>query len=302
MPAIFYQSSTTRREFLRRSTKGALVLAFAQSRVGLGQETGRKRNDLDLALLSDTHVAADPQDKYRDFSPSENLKAVVGQVLAAAPEQVIHCGDIARLTGEIADYEHAQRLISPLAQTIPVLMMLGNHDDRENFPKVFGQAMSERQPVKDKLVLVVEHPKMRFVLLDSLLYTNKVAGLLGKVQREWFEAFLQKSDGRPLIIFVHHTLGDGDGDLLDIDRLFGAVRTQRKVKAIFYGHSHEYAFTEEQGIHLVNLPAVGYNFKDSEPVGWVKARFSAEGSSLTLRALAGNRSQDGQTKILTWRT
>ncbi len=104
------------------------------------------------------------------------------------------------------------------------------------------------------------------------------------------------------MLFVHHTLGDGDGELLDVQRLFELVRPQRKVKAIFYGHSHKYAFSQEEGIHLINIPAVGYNFSDEEPVGWVDAFFTPQGADLKLNAFGGNRAGDGKTKSLTWRS
>jgi hypothetical protein len=51
---------------------------------------------------------------------------------------------------------------------------------------------------------------------------------------------------------------------------------------------------------LVNLPAVGYNFRDEEPVGWVEARFHSKGADLKLRALAGNRADDGKVTSLPW--
>src|SRR5205085_422809 len=146
---------------------------------------------------------------------------------------------------------------------------LGNHDDRENFLKVFDHPAGERQKIMAKFVLVVESPMVRFILLDSLLFTNKTSGFLGKAQRDWLARFLDNSDARPAVIFVHHTLGEGDNDLIDVERLFRIVSAHKKVKAIFYGHSHEYSFKTEQGVHLVNIPAVGYNFADREPVGWV---------------------------------
>jgi 3',5'-cyclic AMP phosphodiesterase CpdA len=149
--------------------------------------------------------------------------------------------------------------------------------------------------------LVVDQQPVRLILLDSLLYTNKVPGFLGRAQRDWLQKFLGASDECPTLIFVHHTLGDGDGELLDVERLLRIVRPQRKVKAIFYGHSHEYNFKEDEGLHLINLPAVGYNFADTEPVGWVDGIFTAKGAQLQLHAFGGNRSQDGSTKSLSWR-
>jgi 3',5'-cyclic-AMP phosphodiesterase len=129
---------------------------------------------------------------------------------------------------------------------------------------------------------------------------NKTAGLLGKAQREWLAKFLENSDTRSTVIFVHHTLKDGDTDLLDVGRLFEMIRPHKKVKAIFYGHSHQYAFGQENGVHLVNVPAVGYNFNDNEPVGWMDAEFTDKGVDLVLKAFAGNRTHDGKSTSLTW--
>jgi hypothetical protein len=148
----------------------------------------------------------------------------------------------------------------------------------------------------------MERPAIRFLLLDSLLYVNKVPGLLGKAQRTWLDQYLAGSDSRPTVLFVHHTLGDGDGDLLDVESLFRVVQPYRKVKAIFYGHSHRYFYGQDRGLHLVNLPAVGYNFVDSEPVGWVDAQFSGAGAELTLQALGGNKAKHGETVVLRWRS
>jgi hypothetical protein len=102
------------------------------------------------------------------------------------------------------------------------------------------------------------------------------------------------------VLFVHHTLSDGDGDLLDVDRLFEVIRPHPKVKAIFYGHSHEYSFGRHQGVDLVNLPAVGYNFADKEPIGWVDAVFAPDGVKLTLTSIGGNRTAHGQSTRLSW--
>ncbi len=181
-------------------------------------------------------------------------------------------------------------------------MALGNHDNRQNFSKVLTEHSGEKQPVKGKHVIVVKDGPIRVITLDSLLYSNKVPGLLGQAQRQWLEDYLKKSDDTPTILCFHHTLKDGDGDLLDVPRLFSLVKPIRKVKAILYGHSHVYEFSTFKGIHLINLPAVGYNFGDTEPVGWVEANLTAEGGKFTLHALAGNTDNDGSVQRLTWRT
>src|SRR6266496_6709287 len=301
MPGIFYQP-VNRRKFLGHSARALALLALSKRTDLLGQEAPDAEKPVRLALLSDTHVPADSKNEYRKFLPWENLKTAVPQVIESRPEGVILNGDAARLTGELADYASVKQLLAPLAEGAPVYIGLGNHDDRDNFFKVFDHPSGNRQKVAGKHVLVIERPSMRLILLDSLLYVNKAPGLLGKAQREWLARFLEGSDVRPTVIFVHHTLGDGDGELLDVERLLRLTRPHKSVKAIFYGHSHKYAFSQEDGIHLINIPAVGYNFSDDEPVGWVDAVFTAKGVDLKLRAFAGNRGADGKSRSLTWRS
>jgi 3',5'-cyclic-AMP phosphodiesterase len=300
MPGYFYQP-IGRRTFLTHTAKAvaAGVLAYESVAPATAAEAGAS---LHLALLSDTHIAADPKNEYRKFFPTENLKLAVSQVLEAHPEGMLLDGDAARLTGELEDYTAVKSLLAPVAEQCPVYIALGNHDNRENFGKVFNPPSDTAQKVTDKHVLMIEHSLLRIIVLDSLLYTNKVPGLLGKAQRSWLDHYLAGADARPTALFLHHTLNDGDGDLLDVDALYRIVQPYTKVKAIFYGHSHEYNYRQHGRIHLINLPAVGYNFSDKEPVGWVEARFKPDGVELTLRAIGGNRQQDGQTTTLAWRS
>ncbi len=282
-----------RRVFLQAALGAA---AFAQPR-------DRTR----WALLSDTHIPANPEEEYRGFRPVANLKKAVPKVLAYAPEGTLINGDVARLVGAREDYDAVKALLEPLTSRMTVALAMGNHDDRENFFAVFSGAAES--PLKGRHVAVVDAKPMRFVVLDSLarlpVVSGKpvanIAGLLGKAQRTWLEGFLASSDATPTIVFVHHPPDDADGNLLDSDRLLRMVAPARKVKAIVFGHSHVYNYDQVNGIHLINIPAMGYNFTDAAPVGWVEAGMTRAGGDFTLRVIAGNASQDGATKSLEWR-
>ena len=254
------------------------------------------------ALLADTHIPEDINNNYRGFYPYQNLQKVVPDIISASPNGVVIAGDLARLTGQLGDYANLKKLLSPIAEKRPVFMALGNHDNRDNFLKIFDEIPEEKQPVEGKHIVVVNNPTTRLFILDSLFYVNKVPGLLGKAQRQWLENYLKECDETPTILCFHHTLGDDDGDLLDLPRLFSIIRPIRKVKAIVYGHSHAYGFSEFEGIHLINLPAVGYNFSDAEPVGWVQANLTDKGGDFTLHAIAGSMNKDGSVTRLSWRT
>ena len=67
------------------------------------------------ALLSDTHIAADPQDHYRGFYPYRNLQEVIAQIACKPPDGVVIAGDLARLKGKTEDYQNLRTLLTPLS-------------------------------------------------------------------------------------------------------------------------------------------------------------------------------------------
>lgn len=297
MPGIFHEP-ISRKRFFKTSTMLATGL-LTNARTSHCQEESQQQQSVHVALLSDTHLPADETNEFRGFRPVENLNKVIPQVVDAKPDVAIINGDIARLTGEEADYLALKPMIAPLAEIAPIHMGLGNHDHRENFFKVFPQG-DEPALVNGKHVSILELGGTRFVILDSLLYVDKVAGLLGKSQRDWLTQFLQDSDDRPTVFFIHHSLGDEDVDLLDYDRVFKIMQPHRKVKAIFYGHSHQYKIEQREHIYLINQPAIGYNFTDDQPVGWLDATFAPAGVRLTLHAIGGNVEGDTGTREVGW--
>jgi len=289
----------SRRGFLKVSlTAVGGIIALRPGRSLANAEKGQAR----WAFLSDTHIAGDSENNYRGHYPYRNLQKAFAEIAADLPDGLVVTGDIARLTGQMEDYENFKRLLIPLVGRRPMYLALGNHDDRNNFLDVFEQPASQKPPVKGKHIVTVDAGPVRFILLDSLLTTNQTSGLLGKAQRTWLQRYLQSSDDKPVILFFHHSLRDDDGDLLDLPRLFDIVKPVTKVKAFVYGHSHEYGFSDFEGIHLINLPAVGYNFTDDQPLGWVEAQLTRDGGTFRLHTVDGNRAREGRATPLRWRS
>jgi hypothetical protein len=301
MPGIHYEL-IRRRDFLKTTllAGAAVVLHGCQVSHDASSGSGANENEVHLALISDPHIGPGERAKdKRGFDPCAQLRQVVPDIAAAAPRAAIINGDAASREGLPEDYQELKTLIDPLSCVAPVYIGLGNHDDRDNFKKTFGSATADAGVLRH-LVLVIEEPSLRFIVLDSLHYVNKAAGLLGWNQRAWLAEYLDTHKDKPAVFFVHHTLGEGDNDLLDAGRMFDVMRPHRQVKAIFYGHSHAWGISERQGVKLINLPSLGYNFVEQEPVGWVDARFWRGGVDLTLHAIAGNRAGDGQTTRVRW--
>ncbi|MBN2327648.1 MAG: metallophosphoesterase [Candidatus Omnitrophica bacterium] len=293
MPFVL-TSQSNRRNFLRTAIIGAGALAAPHFSFGQDAKSAR------WAFLSDTHVPRDPSNEYRGFHPFDNMKKTTADIASAQPEGAIITGDLARLEGFNGDYASLKTVCDPILQTMPVCMALGNHDNRSNFLNAFHDHPG-KQNVSGKHVSVIEAGPVRFIVLDSLLSTNITPGQLGKNQREWLRAFLKEAQPKPTLLFFHHTMTDADGSLVDVERLFPIIVPSDQVKAIVYGHSHVYDFQEKMGIQLINIPAVGYNFSDQDPVGWIEAELTAQDGRFTLHTIGGNQDNNGQTTTVKWR-
>jgi 3',5'-cyclic AMP phosphodiesterase CpdA len=184
----------------------------------------------------------------------------------------------------------------------PVAITLGNHDDRKNVLTGLTSRAGDAQPIDNKLVTAVDSGAFRLVFLDSLLATNVTPGQLGRFQREWLASYLDSSAQKPVVVFVHHNPDlASDTGLVDAERLLQILLPRRQVKALIYGHTHTYRLEQLGGMHLINLPAIGYNFADGEVIGWMGSEFSREGVELRLHALGGNMALDGKTASLSFR-
>ncbi len=301
MGHIFYEP-TNRRDFLKTSLVSVATIVTLGGCGSPGKRQAKvSQAQTRWAFLADTHIPENTEEKYNNFYPYKNLNDTVPQLLSTELDGISIAGDLARLEGKLGDYKNLKHLLTPLAEQKPVFMAMGNHDDRGNFQNVFTELPGQKQNVAGKHVTVIETGPVRIIMLDSLMFVNKTPGLLGAAQRRWLGKYLAGDDQIPTILCFHHTMTDGDGDLLDVPRLFEMIGPIRKVKAIFYGHSHAYSYTKFEDIHLINVPATGYCFGQGVPVGWVEASLTAAGGKFTLHAIAGEKAQDNSVTELSWR-
>lgn len=283
-----------RRGFLKQTAAAAALWALSKPL--------RADAAFRVALLSDTHIAADPKDTFRGFFPHANLRTALDQVSAGQFEMLLVNGDMARLLGKPEDYLAFNSFIDPMAAKMPLVATLGNHDDRKNVRAALTRRAGETEPVQQKLVTTIDAGDLRFILLDSLLATNVTPGQLGKSQRAWLAEYLAAQTAKPAIVFVHHNPDpDSDNALVDANRLLDILTPRSAVKALVFGHTHVYSLDQSQGMHLINLPAVGFNFADGVPVGWLESTFSKQGLDLKLHAIAGEIKDDGKSVSLSWR-
>jgi len=180
---------------------------------------------------------------------------------------------------------------------------LGNHDNRERFWEAFQEEKAAKRPLTDKQVGILRTPRANWFILDSLEKTLSTPGLLGQEQLAWLAKALDENANKPALVLIHHNPGFEENlGLKDTLALYDVIRPRKQVKAYIYGHTHTWKLEQDQsGIHLINLPPVGYVFQPGKPSGWVRGSLRADGMGLELRCVDTTHKAHGQLVELKWR-
>lgn len=256
------------------------------------------------ALLSDPHIAADAAFEARGVNMAEHLRRVAAEVAALdrLPAGLLVNGDCAYGVGASGDYATFSGLLKPVsAAGIPMHYTLGNHDERDNFRQ--SLAAGARSVVEGKVVSLIETPRANWFLLDSLDKTNMSPGAVGESQRRWLAEALDARKDRPALVMVHHNpVFEGVSKaLVDTQELYEVLAPRKQVKALIFGHTHHWDLQQKGGLHLVNLPAVAYPFRPTDPSGWVDVHLGEQGATLELRSLDPAHPAHGKKSELKWR-
>lgn len=158
-----------------------------------------------LLVVGDPHIRKE-HGKHRGVDSAANLTQLVAHINTHHADAA-YCLFIGDLTneGELEPYRRFKQLIEPLR--VPSLLMVGNHDNRDNFHIVFPDALKdENNFVQFALDLGENH---RLIALDSLNVphqegTKPHAGFLCPQRMAFLEESLQTAGDRTVIIAIHH--------------------------------------------------------------------------------------------------
>jgi Icc protein len=257
-----------------------------------------------FVLLSDLHIHADAAQVDGGVNMSDRFARVRDELLALTPRPaaVLICGDCAHLHGRDADYAALLQLTRPLQDAgLPVVMALGNHDDRHVFWRSAGRGQVH---LDDRHVSIVESPLMDWYVLDSLEVTNDIAGSLGETQLQWLAAKLDVKPDKPAIVMVHHQPDDRlviEG-LRDTRQLLDVLTPRRQVKALMFGHTHRWEVTQDPSrLYHINLPTTAYVFREGQPTGWTDIQLRPGGATLELNCSDRSHTLHLLKTELSWR-
>lgn len=211
-----------------------------------------------IIQITDTHVFADPAERFDGVDCAATLQATLSAIRAAKRQP-----DVMLLTGDLVhepDTEAYQRLGKLLTQApAPVYCLPGNHDHPATM-----QMHLHAPPVRhDKHILL---DGWQILLLDSWL-PNEHAGRLADAELEWLQRILAEYRDRPALIALHHppvSIGSPWMDAMGLknpDDLFAVIDAHEQVCAVVWGHIHQEFEAQRRGVKLLASPSTCLQFK-----------------------------------------
>ena len=127
--------------------------------------------------ISDLHISCGLLDTQNDNNfPNVYLQTAINisNRLKPKPKFIIFSGDLTD-TGDLASYEYFKSVVS--VSKVPVILALGNHDNRSNFRKVFYGNEND-----DPYFYASEYDEFKVIVLD----TNKPSKVSGTICKDQF--------------------------------------------------------------------------------------------------------------------
>jgi 3',5'-cyclic-AMP phosphodiesterase len=193
--------------------------------------------------LSDIHMCPTGQHVV-GFDPAARLMKVVDAVNAehADADLCIVSGDLTDM-GDEPSYVRLKSIIETIS--VPVHLMLGNHDNRAAFRRVFPGASDDGSGfVQDSITF----GEFRIILLDTLDEDQPSDGYLCEKRLSWLDRQLREDSTSNTMIFLHHPpfpLGVEYFDAMLLrngSELEQLLDRHRNVRHVAFGHVHFPAF------------------------------------------------------------
>ncbi|WP_245592773.1 phosphodiesterase [Advenella mimigardefordensis] len=194
-----------------------------------------------LAQITDLHIREPNKLAYGRLDTAPYLRTCVESLLRLRqkPDAVVLTGDLTDF-GRPAEYAHLRQLLAPL--DMPLYLLPGNHDDRANLRAAFPE--HSYMESGEFIQYAVDIGPLRLIALDTMI-PGQSGGQLCASRLQWLREMLAASDGRPVIIAMHHPpfrtlIGHMDkiGLQAGTEELREIVSQYSNIERIICGHLH----------------------------------------------------------------
>jgi 3',5'-cyclic AMP phosphodiesterase CpdA len=194
-----------------------------------------------IAQISDLHIAEADNYMRQFVDANAKLAAAVDHLNAMQlrPDIVIATGDLTD-DGRPGQYELLAAILDEL--DIPLLLIPGNHDEREPFLQAFA-ATHPYLPRQGPIQYVIDEHAVRLIALDTTRPDHH-DGELDDERLAWLDRTLAQRPDDPTVVFLHHppfTTGIWWMDCVGLGgagKLESIVRRYPNVQLVLAGHLH----------------------------------------------------------------
>ena len=198
-----------------------------------------------LVQLSDTHIREPGRLAYGRINTAPYLAQAVASInrLPQPPDAVVITGDLTDF-GRAEEYAHLRALLAPLR--MPVYLMPGNHDDRQQLRRSFPDHAYLGTDGFVQYSVPIGHGASAFQLLAlDTVVPGHSEGSLCSQRLDWLADQLAVHSGRPVVVALHHPpfqtlIGhmDAIGLLTGADALEALLAQHPNVERVICGHLH----------------------------------------------------------------
>ena len=206
-----------------------------------------------IIVFTDIHILPDGK-KLIGIDPSQRLQLAIAHVNRTQPDAslCIITGDLTHF-GDPDSYAILRGLLSALK--VPVKILIGNHDKRENFLAAFPETETDENGFVQFSTALGGYNLIGLDCLNSprIEGTRAGAGNLGNGRLEFLSTALDGANGLPCVIFMHHPPFDTAFPGMDEIKLMEAHAFHQRlqghdVRQIVCGHIHRSISVSWNGI------------------------------------------------------
>ncbi|MDY7579396.1 phosphodiesterase [Herbaspirillum sp. RTI4] len=211
-----------------------------------------------IAQITDPHIKMPGKLAYRRVDTETMLRRCIAEVAALDPQPdlIVMTGDLVDL-GRPEEYAFLKTLLTPLIA--PVIMIPGNHDEREAMREAFGS--DGYLPASGFLHFSIDdrYP-LRIIGLDTLV-PREGRGELCAERLAWLEETLARAPGRPTLVLMHHPpflTGIAHMDAIGLtgrEAFAEIVSRHPQIELILCGHLHRHIQTMIGGRRVLTCPS-----------------------------------------------
>ena len=210
-----------------------------------------------IVQLSDCHLFKSTEGKLLGLNTEQSLALVMDliQDQQHAIDLVLATGDLSQ-DGTSESYARFHQWMEAFSS--PVYWLPGNHD--------LTDIMANHQAAQRMSPCVIDAGKWQVIMLDSTI-RGKVPGNFAESELRFLEQSLQASQGKHVLIALHHQPVPVGSAWLDQQivgnaaEFFKVVDQFSNVRTIIWGHVHQVFESERNGVQLMSVPSTCVQFK-----------------------------------------